>query len=229
MDAKTPPQESKTNKSDKSAKDFMLSLPNWAKVSLMSAAVFMASIGILRSEFESQEHFPDVSAEDEKIAEEDEAQGHDSIFEEIDARKPIKDLSLVKEDGSIGKISDFKGKIVIVSFWATWCVPCLQELPTFAKLEKELSGEGLLVVPINVEDETVDRQFIASLWQKHSIGFPTYYDPQQKAAGAMDVQIMPTNYVVDRKGRIAFASYGANNWAGTKARKFITSLLAEKD
>ena len=220
MEANSPPKEIGSK---------IITLPTWAKVSLMAMLVFLASIGIFRTEFESHEHFPEVSAEDQKIAEEDEADGQASTFEEIGARKPIKDLKLVKEDGSIAKISDFNGKVVILSFWATWCVPCLQELPTFAKLEKEYRENGLVVVPVNIEDETVDRQFIASLWQKHSIDFSTYYDPQQLSATAMDVQIMPTNFVLDRKGRIAFASYGANNWAGTKARKFISAILNEKD
>ncbi|MDZ4661541.1 MAG: TlpA disulfide reductase family protein [Pseudomonadota bacterium] len=226
MKSKSPPESSPTPNSPNSK---IKALPVWAKVSLMAMLVFFASIGIFQSEFESHENFPDISVEDQKIAEEDESDGGASAFEEIGVRKQIKELKLIRDDGTIGKISDFKGKVVILSFWATWCVPCLVELPTFAKLEKEFSSEGLVVVPVNVEDDTVDRQFIASLWQKHSIGFPTFYDPQQISSNIMDVQIMPTNYVIDRKGRIAFASYGANNWAGTKARKFITALLAEKD
>ncbi len=219
--------EAKSHPSDPVQK--IKSLPVWAKASLMALLVFLASIGIFRSEFESHQHFPEVSEEDQKIAEEDETDGEASTFEEIGARKQIKELSLVKEDGSLAKISEFKGKVVILSFWATWCVPCLVELPTFAKLEKEYASAGLAVVPVNVEDDTVDRQFIASLWQKHSIGFPTYYDPQQKNSTIMDIQIMPTNFVLDRKGRIAFASYGANNWAGTQAKKFISAILAEKE
>lgn len=208
---------------------FLAKIPVWGKVAFMATLVFFASIGIFRSEFESHEHFPEISAEDEQIALEDENEGSASTFEEISLRKPIKDLNLIKEDGTTAKISEFKGKVVILSFWATWCVPCLVELPTFAKLEKELGSQGLAIVPVNVEDETVDRQFIASLWQKHGISFPNYYDPLQKNASLMDIQIMPTNYVLDRQGRIAFASYGANNWAGTKARKFITAILAEKE
>ena len=198
--------------------------PFYVKLGVMMILVFFASIGYFRSNFLDQDHFPEVASDVEADVEED-----TGTFAEANQRKQIKDIKLVGEDGTESHISKYKNKVVILSFWASWCAPCLDELPTFAKLLKEFGEKDLAVVPVNVEDETVDKSFVSSFWKKNEIPFPTFYDPKQISAQAMDVQVMPTNFVIDRKGRVACASYGANDWSGKKALTFIKSLIKENN
>jgi hypothetical protein len=81
---------------------------------------------------------------------------------------------------------------------------------------------------VNIEDhESLDKNFVSAFWKKNNFSFPTYFDTQQVNAQIMDVQVIPTNYVLDKKGRIAFSSFGYNNWSSTKAMELIKSLVAE--
>lgn len=184
--------------------------------------VFFASIGYFRSnlmdrDFGHNEDLHEGVGDDEDVRP-----------SEASIRKPMKNLELKMEDGKVAHIADFKNRVVILSFWASDCGPCLEELPTFAKLSKEFGEDKLVVVPINIEDtESLDKKFVASFWKKNNFAFPSYFDTQQVNAQIMDIQVIPTNYVLDKQGRIAFSSFGYNNWSSTKALDLIKSLVAE--
>lgn len=192
----------------------------------MVILVFFASIGYFRSNLMDQDHFPDgngVTADSTTLGDEEEKH-----LEEQNQRKAAKNLTLLSEDKKTSRLYDYKNKVIILSFWASWCAPCLEELPTFAKLVQKFGPDKLAVIPINIEDEEeLDKKFIETLWKKNQITFPTFYDPKQLNAQAMDVQVMPTNFVLDKHGRIAFSSFGYNNWASSKAVSFIQALIEE--
>ncbi len=188
----------------------------------MMVLVFFASIGYFRSNLLDSDHFS--NGDGDHVVGDDE----DPHPSEAGQRKEIKDLTLKTAEGLTAQLSDFKNKVVILTFWASDCGPCLEELPTFAKLTKVFGPDKLTVVPVNIEDEgSLDMNFVNTFWKKNDIPFKSFFDTKQVNAQLMDIQVIPTNYILDKKGRIAFSSFGYNNWSSTKAMDLIRSLVNE--
>ncbi len=147
--------------------------------------------------------------------------------DEIAARKRLQDFILTDGNGATKKLSDFKGNVVILSFWASWCGPCLTELPTFAEIEKNLHARGLRVVPVNVDEGTAGRAFAAEFFPKKGIKFPTYYDTNKDLANLFEVDILPSSFVIDREGRLVFTSAGASDWSSPDTQALLEQILNE--
>jgi thiol-disulfide isomerase/thioredoxin len=125
-------------------------------------------------------------------------------------------------------LSDFKGKVVLVSFWASWCTPCLIELPTFIDLHQKLSDKGLVIIPVNVDEAEQAASFVSDFWKTKKFPFPTWFDPTHQGAEAFQVDALPSNFVLDKKGRLVAQGYGANDWAAETSVHFIEQLLSEQ-
>lgn len=146
---------------------------------------------------------------------------------EIAERKPIQDFILTDVSGAKKKLSDFRGNVVILSFWASWCEPCLAELPTFAEIERKYRDKGLRVIPINVDDDEQGKTFAKEFWPKKNISFPSYYDMTKDLANLFEVDILPSSFVIDREGRLVFSSAGASDWSSTDTQNLIEAVLNE--
>jgi peroxiredoxin len=147
---------------------------------------------------------------------------------EVAKRTPIQDFTLTDAEGRQKKLSDMKGEVVILSFWASWCTPCLVELPTFAEIEKKFHDRGLRVVAVNVDEGDEGKNFAHDFWAKRQFPFPTYFDTQKTLAQQFEVDMLPSNFVIDRQGRLVFSSFGANDWSNAQTLDFIEGLLQEK-
>ena len=147
--------------------------------------------------------------------------------EEIAKRPTLADFILTDAEGKQKKLSDFRGNIVILSFWASWCTPCLVELPTFAEMEKKYNEKGLRVIAVNVDDGEEGRNTAKEFWSKEKFPFPNFFDAQKELAQKFEVDMLPSNFVIDKHGRLAFSGFGANDWSSPQNIEFIESLLAE--
>lgn len=147
--------------------------------------------------------------------------------EEIAQRPALTDFILTDAEGKQKKLSDFRGKVVILSFWASWCAPCLVELPTFAEIERKYSSHGLRVVAVNVDEGDDGVNVAKDFWAKEAFTFPNFFDRQKELAHKFDVEMLPSNFVIDKHGRLAFSSFGANDWSGTQTAEFLENLMAE--
>lgn len=145
------------------------------------------------------------------------------------SRVPAKDFSLPDASGQSKKLSDFRGNVVILSFWASWCGPCLTELPTFSEIESKFRDRGLKVMAVNVDDDDIGKTFASEFWKKRNLQFTTYFDPEKAAAQLYEIDTLPATFVVDRQGRIALSAFGANDWSSHDAIDLIESLLVEKE
>lgn len=119
-------------------------------------------------------------------------------------------------------ISKYKGRVVIVDFWATWCEPCKKELPALVKLKKKFGKRGLRVIGINVDDD--EAKAIAFL-KEQGIKIKSAYDKNKKLAEKLGLAAMPTSYVLDRKGKIRFIHNGFNDADIAKFETEVKSLL----
>lgn len=147
--------------------------------------------------------------------------------EEIAKRPTVTDFILADAEGKQKKLSDFRGNVVILSFWASWCTPCLMEIPTFAEIEKRYHDRGLRIIAVNVDEGNVGKVFAKDFWAKEKFTFGSYFDDGKKLSQQFDVEMLPSNFVIDRQGRLAFSGFGANDWSNPQTKDFVESLLAE--
>ena len=191
-------------------------LPSWLKGVLLAAVVVLASVGYYASKQATKPQLspPEVAQVDP---------------DEIAKRTPVQDFSVTDASGAQKKLSDFKGNVVILSFWASWCTPCLVELPTFAEIQKRFADRGLKVVAVNVDDDANEgKAFAHDFWEKKKFPFDTFFDPTKAVAQQFEVDMLPSNFVIDRAGRLVFSGFGANDWNSGETIEFIEQLLQEK-
>lgn len=114
------------------------------------------------------------------------------------AAAPVWDLK--DSEGKIVKFSDFKGRVVILDFWATWCGPCRREIPGFVELQKQYGEQGLTVIGISLDEEgpAVVKPFI----KKFGINYPVVMGDQKISQAFGGIEGLPTTFVIDREGRI---------------------------
>ncbi len=131
-------------------------------------------------------------------------------------------------DGKPTTLADFKGRVVVMNLWATWCAPCKAEMPTLAKLQAVYATQPVTVLPISV-----DRDSDLNLINEEMAANPplkTYRDPGYKLSFAMDPRAAgyPTTVIYDRQGRERARMAGPADWSGPEARGIVEKLLAEK-
>jgi thiol-disulfide isomerase/thioredoxin len=137
---------------------------------------------------------------------------------------PAPDITLNEDTGSTIRLSDLKGKVTLVDFWASWCIPCRTSFPAIDALQKELADKGLKVIAVNVdEDRRNAEQFLATRPHTMTIAF----DPKGRAAEAFKLKGMPSSILIDRSGRIRFSHMGYTEKTLAQYRFEILQLLGE--
>jgi peroxiredoxin len=126
-------------------------------------------------------------------------------------------------DGKPVSLSDFKGKVVLLNFWATWCPPCAREMPSMEKLYQAYSAKGFAIVGVSV-DVGASRN-VKEFAQKLKVTFPILHDRDSIVSRHYSVPGVPTSYLIDRRGRIVYRVLGEYDWFGPEAQKAVTGLL----
>jgi len=137
--------------------------------------------------------------------------------------QPAKQFKLATPDKGQIALSDLKGKVVFLNFWATWCKPCEEEMPAMERLHRRYKDKGLVVLAIS---EDVDGASVVGPYlKKHNLTFPVGLDPKMAVAGDYGVWAVPSTFIIDRSGkRILFAN-GVRQWDGPHADALFESLL----
>lgn len=120
--------------------------------------------------------------------------------------RPSKDFQLVATDGRKYKLSDLKGKVVLVNTWATWCGPCVAEMPLFVKAYEKYKDQGFEILAIS-DDDAADRDQVLRFAKEHRLNFPVLYD-EGVVAKLYDMQGYPGNIFIDRQGNIRYLQVG---------------------
>jgi peroxiredoxin len=144
--------------------------------------------------------------------------------EEVLGNSPAPAFSLKDRDGRVRTLADFKGRVVLVDFWASWCAPCKVSFPALDSLHQEFHDTGLEVVAINVdEDARSAHAFLAG----KSPSMTVLFDPKGAAPGAFGVEGMPSSFLIDRNGNIRFRHMGFNPQTKADFRREISILVGD--
>ena len=128
-------------------------------------------------------------------------------------------------NGKSFRLADFRGRVVLVNFWATWCAPCVRELPTLDRLAATLGGDDFAVIAVN-EDRGGAAVAAPFLETKGLSSLRLYLDDKMALALAFGLKQMPTSYLIDRDGRIVGSLAGHADWDSPEARALIGYYLA---
>jgi peroxiredoxin len=113
---------------------------------------------------------------------------------------PAPDFALTSLDGKVVKLSDYRGKAVLLNFWATWCSPCKVEMPWFVDLQKKYGSDGLVVLGIAMDDTEADK--IAKFASEMGVNYPVLLGTDKVSEEYGNVEYLPTSFYIDRQGRI---------------------------
>jgi peroxiredoxin len=133
------------------------------------------------------------------------------------------DFSLRDLDGNVRRLASFRGRVVLLNFWATWCPPCQTEMPLLEALYQAYKDHGFQVVAVSsdVQGAEVVQPFVT----QHHLSFTTLLDATGQVARLYGVTSLPTTYLLDREGRLVTVVIGNHDWEKADARALIMSLL----
>ncbi len=138
---------------------------------------------------------------------------------------PASDFALQNMDEETIKLSDYRGKVVLLNFWATWCPPCVREMPSMERLQQRV-GEGFKVIAANQMEEP-DDVFAFSGQLAVEPTFEIVFDSDSKVSQAYAVRGLPTTYLIDKKGNIRYRAVGGREFDHAEVVKIIKQLIAE--
>ena len=136
---------------------------------------------------------------------------------------PAPNFTLQNSNGNSVSLSDFKGKAVLLNFWATWCVPCKKELPSMQRLYEDLKLDGFEIVAISIDRDKKERvhQYI----EEYSLTFPVLLDPSQKVRKDYFILGLPTSYLIGKDGKLKGFISGAREWDSVAAKQMFHTLI----
>jgi len=135
------------------------------------------------------------------------------------------DFTLPLLDGGNASLSSYKGKVVVLNFWATWCPPCREEMPSMDILYKRFKDQGLEILAVDIgENLNTVRQFI----QKNKYSFPVLLDTTRQTSAIYGVEAIPTSFIIDREGKIIGRLIGSIRWDTQQIYNAFEKLLSSK-
>ncbi len=130
------------------------------------------------------------------------------------------DFSLQDGSGTIA-LHDYKGKVVVLNFWATWCPPCVEEMPSLIRLQSELRDKGVTVLAVSLDvDENAYRRFL----RDHNVNLTAVRDPGQKSSSLYGTFQYPETYIIDRKGVVRRKFIGPVDWTQPSIVSYLSRM-----
>jgi cytochrome c biogenesis protein CcmG/thiol:disulfide interchange protein DsbE len=127
----------------------------------------------------------------------------------------------VRDSDRTVTLSQLKGQVVVLNFWATWCPPCVEELPSLMQMQQRMKSKGVTVLAVSIDvDQSAYRQFL----KDHNVNLLSVRDPDQKSSGLYGTFKYPETYIIDRKGVVRRKFIGAVDWTEPEVIDFLGRL-----
>jgi peroxiredoxin len=131
-------------------------------------------------------------------------------------------FSLTDMNGTSRELAEFRGKVVLLVFWATFCPPCIEEMPALNRLQTKFQDQGLVVLGVSMDD---GKDRVAAYLQSVKIDFPILWDEDLEVGKQYRVYALPMTYIIDRRGYLIGVAMGARAWDSPAAHTLVASVL----
>tara|TARA_B100000315_G_C14564725_1_gene582339 strand:- start:1737 stop:2297 length:561 start_codon:yes stop_codon:yes gene_type:complete len=144
-----------------------------------------------------------------------------------EATKPAPLFILKDLNGKEIYSNDYIGKVVFLNFWATWCMPCVVEMPAIEKLYNTFKDKGFVVLAVSIDQGGIN--LVKSFVKKHNLTFPILLDPNLEVMKAYNVTGIPASFLISQKGIIKGFATGAREWDNATAMELVKTLIQDID
>ena len=150
----------------------------------------------------------------------------EDAFRELDLIRPSRqkaaeDFTLTMADGTSFRLSQHRGKTVLINFWATWCPPCREEMPALERLYRQHKDRGLVLVAVSID---ADPNVVPPYVKASKLTFPIALDPKAEVANKYGVRALPSSFVIDRQGTMTGLALGPRVWDNEAAHTLVEAL-----
>src|SRR5881296_4446674 len=139
-------------------------------------------------------------------------------------QKLAEDFTLPLVGGDKLRLSAARGKVVFINFWATWCLPCREEMPAMERLWQQQKERGFVLLAVSVD---TDASLVRPFLEQHKLTFPVALDSKMSLANAYGVRALPSSFLVDRHGYLAALALGPRAWDNRAAHALVEGMLAQ--
>ncbi len=134
----------------------------------------------------------------------------------------VKDFTLPDLKGEEVSLKDFKGKVVFVFFFASWCPPCREEMPSMEKLYRKFKDKGLVILAVNLRER---KERVEEFVRQNNLTFPVLLDSRGEVGQSYGIRAIPTTYILDRKGKVIGRVIGSRDWMSEESVNLFNYLL----
>jgi cytochrome c biogenesis protein CcmG, thiol:disulfide interchange protein DsbE len=132
------------------------------------------------------------------------------------------DFTIKTDSGRVISTTSFGGRLLVLNFWATWCPPCIEEVPSLDQFAKEMAGSGVVVLGVSVDK---DAQAYQAFLSRTKLSFMTARDPEATISADYGTFKVPESYIIDSNGKVVQKIIGEENWTDGRMRSYVKSLL----
>lgn len=138
--------------------------------------------------------------------------------------QPLPDFTLTDMQGDSHTLNDYQGKVVMLNFWATYCGPCIKEMPSMQRLKQKMAGKPFAILAVDMAEEKGD---VEAFFAKHKIqvDFPILLDPEGVVVEQWMISAVPTTFILDPQGKIRYALFGGIEWDDDEVVATLTGLM----
>jgi peroxiredoxin len=138
---------------------------------------------------------------------------------------PAPDFELPDLEGKAHSLADLRGRVVVLNFWATWCPPCIDEMPSLQRLHRALADRGIAVVAVSVDERFSD---VGAFVRKFQLTFTVLHDDGKKVSRKYRTFMYPETYILDREGVLKSKVVGPRDWAAPTVIRDMVELLKDE-
>ena len=138
---------------------------------------------------------------------------------------PAPGFTLPDLEGKLHGLADYRGRVVVLNFWATWCPPCIDEMPSLQRLHQALADQGVAVVAVSVDERFSD---VPDFVQKFNLTFSVLFDEGKKVSRTYQTFKYPETYILDREGRLKSKVVGPRDWSAPTVIRDMVDLLKDQ-